>query len=181
LSGLEYPSVYSSEDSIFQFTDFHLMTKKKLIKISLIIATTGFVGAISIAAYLFKKPHRNVQKATIDFTLASSALVQEYLMNAKVADQKYLDDSGDSKIMAVTGRVHSISRDMNQQRVVLLKDEGDKAGVSCTFSAASNPSAEKLFVGQTVTIKGVIRSGAGYDADLDLYEDVIIEKSDVIN
>jgi hypothetical protein len=157
------------------------MTKKKLIKVSLIVIATGFVGAISIAAYVFNKPHRNVQTATIDFTLTSSALVQEYLTNAQDADQKYLDDSGDSKIMAVTGRVHSISRDMNQQLVVLLKNEGDKAGVSCTFSAATNPSAEKLSVGQTITIKGVIRSGAGYDADLDLYEDVIIEKCDVIN
>jgi hypothetical protein len=156
------------------------MTKRKLIKTALILAVVGIAGAAGIGIYVFNKPHRDVQSAAVDFTLTSNALAREYLNDPQRANQKYLDDSGDSKIMAVTGRVHSISRDMNQQLVVLLKDEGDKAGVSCTFSAATNTSAEKLAVGQTVTIKGVIRSGAGYDADLDLYEDVIIEKSDVL-
>lgn len=156
------------------------MKKSKLIKVALIIVATGSVGAISIAAYLFNKPHRDVQSADIDFSLTANALVSEYLTDPKATDQKYLDDSGDSKIMAVTGKVHSISRDMNNQVVVLLKNEGDKAGVSCTFTAATNTAGENLAVGETVTIKGVIRSGAGYDPDLDLYEDVIIEKSDVL-
>ncbi len=157
------------------------MTKRKVIKVVLTIVVVGIAAAASVALYLFNKPHRDIQSASVDFALTGHALVQEYLTSAHEANQKYLDDSGDSKIMAVTGNVRSISRDMNSQVVVLLQDEGDKAGVSCTFSAATNASAEKLSVGQTVTIKGVIRSGAGYDADLDLYEDVIIEKSDVFN
>ena len=157
------------------------MTKKKLIKVALIVIAVGILSAGGIAVYMFNKPHRDVQSATIDFTLASTALVQEYFTNPQAANQKYLDDAGDSKIMSVTGKVSSISRDMNNQLVVLLQDEGDKAGVSCTFSAATNASAEKLAIGQPVTIKGVIRSGAGYDADLDLYEDVILEKCDVLN
>ena len=157
------------------------MTKWKIIKVALIVVAVGIVSAASIAFYMFNKPHQDVQSAAIDFTLTSTALVQEYLTNPQDANQKYLDDTGNSKIMAVTGKVHSISRDMNNQVVVLLQDEGDKAGVSCTFSAATNASAEKLSLGQTVTIKGVIRAGAGYDADLDLYEDVILEKCNTIN
>jgi len=140
----------------------------------------GIIGAGSMAYYMFNKPHRDVQSASTDFTVSSNALVQEYLTDANAANQKYLAETGDSKIMAVTGKVHSISHDMNNQLVVLLQEDGDKAGVSCTFTAATNPSAEKLSVGETVTVKGVIRSGAGYDADLDLYEDVILEKCDVI-
>lgn len=157
------------------------MNKKRIIKIGLIIIAVGIVGAVSIGAYLFNKPHRDVQAADVDFTMNSKDLVQEYLDNPKASDQKYLDETGYSKIMAVTGKVHSISRDMSNQWVVLLKDEGDKVGVSCTFTAATNVSAEKLQVGQTVTIKGVIHSGASYDEDLDLYEDVIIDKCDVVN
>lgn len=140
----------------------------------------GGLGATGVALYMFNKPHRDVQSANIDFALKSSALVAEYLADANAANQKYLDDSGDSKIMAVTGKVHSISRDMNNQLVILLKEDSDKVGVSCTFSAATNAAAEKLKVGQNATVKGVIRSGAGYDADLDLYEDVILEKCDLI-
>jgi hypothetical protein len=39
---------------------------------------------------------------------------------------------------------------------------------------------EELKIGTKVSIKGVIRSGAGYDEDLDMYEDVILEKCDLI-
>jgi hypothetical protein len=35
-------------------------------------------------------------------------------------------------------------------------------------------------IGETITVKGVIRSGASFDEDLELYENVILEKSDVV-
>jgi hypothetical protein len=35
-------------------------------------------------------------------------------------------------------------------------------------------------VGQAITVKGVIRSGASYDEDLEMYENVILEKSDIV-
>jgi len=156
------------------------MTKKKLLKIGLIVFVVGLIAAVSLVMYMFNKPHQNVQDAAVDFTTSVTDLVAEYLSEPEKANEKYLDEEGNSKIMAVTGKVNSITKDMNNQWVVLLKEEDDKAGVSCTFSAATNSSAEKLFVGQTVTIKGVIRSGAAYDEDLELYENVIIEKCDVL-
>lgn len=156
------------------------MKVKKIVKVGLIVFAVGALAAGAIVMYLFNKPHRDVQNTAIDFKSNASDLVVEYLSDPTKANEKYLDEEGNSKIMAVTGKVHSITKDMNNQFVVLLKEESDKAGVSCTFSAATNSSAEKISVGQMITIKGVIRSGAGYDADLDLYEDVVIEKSDVI-
>lgn len=157
------------------------MTKKKLLKIGLAVFVVVLIAGVGIVLYLFNKPHQNVQEAAIDFKINATDLVAEYLNEPAKANEKYLDEEGNSKIMAVTGKVHSITKDMNNQLVVLLKEEGDKAGVSCTFSAATNSSAERLSVGQLITIKGVIRSGAGYDEDLELYEDVIIEKCDVLN
>ncbi|MBS1541895.1 MAG: hypothetical protein JSS73_14685 [Bacteroidetes bacterium] len=156
------------------------MKAKKIVKVGLIVFVVGALAAGAIVIYLFNKPHRDVQNTDIDFKSNASDLVAEYLSDPTKANEKYLDEEGNSKIMAVTGKVHSVTKDMNNQFVVLLKEESDKAGVSCTFSAATNSSAEKISVGQMITIKGVIRSGAGYDADLDLYEDVVIEKSDVI-
>lgn len=38
-----------------------------------------------------------------------------------------------------------------------------------------------LKTGDKITIKGVIRSGASFDSDLDMYENVIIEKSDIVS
>ena len=110
----------------------------------------------------------------------ASELVLEYLANADLANEKYLEQEGDSKVIAITGTVSSIDEDLNHQKVVLLKNADENAGVSCTFMAVTNANATKLKPGDKVTIKGVIRSGAGYDEDLELYEDVIMEKCDVI-
>ena len=156
-----------------------IMRKNTLKKLGLL-----FIGGILVAGgiifYLFNKPHRDVQAAQIDYNLTTTEIVSEYLTDYTTANTKYLDESGNSKIVAITGTIYSISTDQKNQKVVLLKSKSDKAGVSCTFTEATNINAEKLLKGQTVTIKGVIRSGAGFDEDLDLYEDVIVEKSDVI-
>lgn len=96
------------------------------------------------------------------------------------ANEKYLADDGDSKVLAITGTVSKIDKDLNGQAVVTLQGESDKAGVSCTFTKETNASTTALKVGDEVTIKGVIRSGAAYDADLEMYENVVIEKSDIV-
>ena len=157
------------------------MTKKRVIKFIVIVALSVVVIGAAIGLYLFNKPHRNVQAAEVDFSITSSALVEEYLTSPEKANEKYLSDEGNSKILAITGKVHSISRDLNDQVVVFLKAEGQKAGVSCTFTKETNANTSALQIGQTITVKGVIRSGAGFDADLDLYEDVIVEKCDIIH
>ncbi len=155
---------------------------KKTVKRNLIIVFAIIIlGTIAIVFYLFNMPHRDVQATKTDFSLSSSSVVAEYLANAEAANQKYLEEEGNSKILAITGNVYSISEDLKNQKVVLLKDSTDKAGVSCTFTSETNAHASQLAIGQKVTIKGVIRAGAGYDADLDLYENVIMEKCDIIN
>ena len=157
------------------------MTKKRVIKFIVIVALSVVIIGAAIGLYLFNKPHRNVQAAEVDFSITSSALVEEYLTSPEKANEKYLSDEGNSKILAITGKAHSISRDLNDQIVVLLKAEGQNAGVSCTFTKETNANTSTLQIGQTITVKGVIRSGAGFDADLDLYEDVIVEKCDIIH
>ncbi len=155
-----------------------MMKKKK--KLILLVVIIGIIVAASIAAYMFYKPHRDVQSARTDLTISATELVNEYLSNADLANIKYLDEAGLSKILEVNGMVHSITEDYNNQKVVLIKSPEANAGVSCTFTMETNASAEALKVGQLVRIKGVIRSGAAYDEDLGLYEHVILEKSDVI-
>ena len=154
--------------------------KKQVIKWSLILMISGIVVGGVVAFYMFNMPHRDVQAAAADFQMKAGQLVSEYLTDAQTANNKYLQEEGESKIIAVTGTVASIDEDMNSQKVVLLKGSEAIAGVSCTFMANTNVNAEKLRKGDNVTIKGVIRSGAGYDKDLELYEDVILEKCDVL-
>ena len=154
--------------------------KKKFVKWGLILMIGGIIVGGGAVLYIFNMPHRDVQAASSDFQLEAKQLVNEYLADATASNNKYLQEEGQSKIIAVTGIVSSIDEDMKQQKVVLLKGAGEKAGVSCTFMASTNANAENLRKGSKVTIKGVIRSGAGYDEDLELYEDVIIEKCDVL-
>ncbi len=158
-----------------------IMKKKKIIKSLLILVGIGILAGIGIVLYLFNMPHRDVQAASTDFSYTASEIVEEYLIDADKANAKYLDEEGESKILEVTGSVFSITEDFNQQKVVLLKGENDKAGVSCTFTSATNAAVANLKIGDQVAIKGVIRSGASYDEDLGMYENVIMEKSKIVS
>jgi hypothetical protein len=155
--------------------------KRKWIKLIVYtLLAIALVGA-GVGYYLFNMPKRDVQSSNTDYSLSSSEIVKEYLANSNEANKKYLKGDGDSKILSIKGKVYSISLDLNNQKVVLLKDSSEKAGVSCTFTEATNGHIANLRTGNNIEVKGVIRSGAGFDKDLDLYEDVIMEKCDIIN
>ena len=157
------------------------MKKRKIIRIAIILAVTGALIGGGSAIYMFNMPHRDVQASEADFTLSNSEIVSEYLANKQDADNKYLSVDGNSKILKITGTISRISENYNEQKVLLLKEESDKAGVSASFTSESNHKVQGLETGTIVTVKGVIRSGASYDEDLGMYEHVIIEKSDIVS
>lgn len=156
------------------------MKKKKLLKIALILVAAGVIIGGSVGLYMFFMPHRDVQKSKTDFYLTASELVNEYLADRIAANTQYLAEDGNSKILEVTGTVARVSNDLQGNKVVELKENGDKAGVNFTFMPHTNANAEKLGKGQKITIKGVIRSGASYDPDLEMYLNAVVEKSDVV-
>lgn len=156
------------------------MTKGKIIKIGLITFGIGVLIAAGIVLYLFNMPHRDVQASATDYRVVASEIVNEYLTNPETANNIYLDNDGESGILEVSGQVASITEDFNNQKVVLLQSPGDKAGVSCTFTVETNNQVSVLTKGQTIIVKGVIRSGASYDEDLEMYEHVILEKCAIV-
>jgi len=158
-----------------------MTAKKKIFKIVLLLVGAVILIGGGIGFYMFNKPARDVQSTKTDFYYQASEIVEEYLTDAEKADDKYLDESGNSKVLEIFGTVAGISEDYNNQIVILLKPADDKAGVSCTFTAATNSHTQKVKIGDKIVIKGVIRSGASYDEDLEMYENVIIEKSDIIS
>lgn len=156
------------------------MKRKKVIRIIAILGVAGLLIGGGIGLYMFNMPQRDVQSADTDYAVTTTQIVQEYLENKDAANQKYLASDGDSKVLEVTGVVSDISEDFNGQKVVLLKDTEDPAGVSATFTEQTESSLNGIGPGQTITIKGVIRSGASYDEDLGFYLHVVLEKSAVI-
>ena len=155
------------------------MKNKGLKRILIIIGIAVVVGG-GIILYIMFKPHRDTQSTPVDFKLSATELVTESLADANATNNKYLAEDGDSKIMAITGPISSIGTDFDNNQVVLLKDENAEAGVKCTFMKETNKNAEKLIVGDIVTIKGVYRVAASYDEDFEEYEDVIVEECDII-
>lgn len=153
------------------------MNKRKIIKRIAIVAIAGLIIAGGVGFYMFNMPHRDVLSADADYSLNSSEIVSEYLADAETANQKYLSADGDSKILEITGKVNKITEDFNGQKVVLLKNNDDPAGVSATFTPETNEDLSDVIPGQTITVKGVIRSGASYDEDLGFYLNVLLEKS----
>lgn len=157
------------------------MEKKKLIKTGLILVFAVLIIGLGAVTYLFNMPHRNIQSAKTDFEITVASLVSEYLSDPAAADEKYLDDEGESKILEVTGTVSKISEDFNGQLVLLLKDPEGKVGVSCTILNSAKTTASQIQKGETIKVKGVIRSGAFFDKDLDMYENAIMEKCDIVS
>ena len=154
--------------------------KNKILRTGIILAIAGvFIGGVTLL-YLLNMPQRDVQKTEANFNLNASALVTEYLNNEMEANAKYLAADGDSKILMVSGIIAKISEDYKGQKMVLLQSQEDKAGVSCTFTLETGAHLSASKLGDRVSIKGVIRSGATYDEDLEMYEHVILEKSDLI-
>jgi hypothetical protein len=79
-------------------------------------------------------------------------------------------------VLEVSGTVYRVSEDFNGRTVVILKEENAAVGVSCTFLDENGHTAKDLQAGQTVVVKGVIRSGASYDADFDMYSHAVLEQ-----
>ena len=154
--------------------------KKKTVKKIGLFMTAGILIAASIGAYMWFKPHRIVQ-ATIAFaTLTATELTNEFSADADKANAKYLASDGNSKVLIVEGRISSISTNQNGEKVIVLKDETAKVGVSATFTKETNANADTVKEGDIIKIKGAISAGNRYDADLDLYEHVILIQSDIV-
>jgi hypothetical protein len=154
---------------------------KKKTKIILLCLLTAVLIGGGYVFYLWNMPHIDVQGQKADYSISARQLVNEYLTNEKSANEKYLGENGESKIIIINGTISKIGTDMNNQKVILLKEDTAKAGVNCTFMASTNNNASALKIGDKAKIKGIIRSGASYDADMEIYQNVVLEKCDISN
>lgn len=153
---------------------------KKVKRIILLVIVLAVVIGGGYASYVYFMPHRDVQASDAYANMKATELLAEFTADKEVANQKYLNDDGDSKILVIEGRVESITEDQNGQKVVLLKEEGRNVGVSCTFMAETNKNTEGLKEGDMVKVKGAITQGNGYDDLLELYDNALLINCDII-
>lgn len=154
--------------------------KKKKIQIAVAVILAGVLTALAIGAYLWFKPHRDVQATSVFATLKVETLVQEFTANTAAANERYLASDGNSKVLIVEGRVSSIRVNQNGDAVIVLKDENAKAGVIATFTQKTNAHTRGIKQGDIIKIKGAITAGNSYDSALDLYEHAVLVQCDIV-
>jgi len=152
-------------------------TKKKVASIFIL----GLIFSGALGFFYYNAPHRDVQGADADYKLTAKELVVEYLENSEQANQKYLSQDGDSKILEINGVVSEIVTDFENNKVVLLESNIRGVGVRCTFTSDSNQHTANISVGEEITVKGVILVGASYDSELEMFEDAVLNKCYLIN
>jgi len=154
--------------------------KKKTLQRYGLATFIALIIAVSIVAFSWFKPHRDVQKAEVFAELNISELIGEYMYNSDAANKKYLSDDGNSKVLIVKGRVSKISANQNKELVIILKDEDAKVGVSASFTQKPSANTNGIKEGDIIRVKGVITSGNSYDPDLDLYEHATLIQCDIV-
>ena len=147
---------------------------KKAIPVVLILLLLFVV----VATYLLFQPHRDVTNSAVDHHMHVDELVDEYLKDRKTANAKYLAADGDSKIIALSGTIAKVRESADGRTIMILKQNGSKAGIQCLFVAGADTTGSNLQ--NTVTIKGVLRAGPGYDDDLEMYENGYMEECTLI-
>jgi len=151
---------------------------RKITRIVLPLALAILLLGGGIAYYLFNMSHRDVAGSEVDLEISATELVNTFLEDVPAANKRFLSTDGDSKILAIRGRVKSIETDFAGAPLLLLFGSAGKSDVLVQLQAGH--AIRSLHIGNEVVIKGAITSGAGYDADLDLYTPVTIAQAVLI-
>jgi hypothetical protein len=134
------------------------------------LGAAGILVGGGIFLYIWNMPHRDVQATEVDFTVSASEFVTEYLRDAKAANDKYLAEDGDSRVLVIQGKVVELDETISGNRIVILGSDNPNLGIKCTFLPNDHSQEVPIEIGAEVKIKGVVRAGPSYDEDLDLHE-----------
>ncbi len=133
---------------------------KKIITAILVLALAGAAACY----YIWNKPHQDVESAAAVKTTATE-LYKSFTTDSVTAKKNY-----DQQVLEVSGMVSAVSKNQQNQTVLLIKTDTDGASVNCTMEG--EPAA--FSVGSTVTIKGICDGLGQGDADLGIMGDVYL-------
>lgn len=121
------------------------------------------IGA-AIAFYLYNKGPVDVKNAT-GIKVVSTELYQTFSKDSLLAKKKYAD-----KIVETSGIVTQVSKNQQNQVIVLLRTNEAGAFVNCTLEGPVENTKE----GDSVTIKGICSGIGAGDTDLGIPGDVYL-------
>lgn len=126
------------------------------IAIVLIAAVTGYL--------IWNKPHLNVKDANA-INITAVDLYKIFTTDSASAKSKYLN-----AVVAVSGEVKQVSRNQQNQQIILLKTNIPDGSVNCTMEENAN----NIKAGDTIVVKGICSGYINGDIDMDLPGDVFL-------
>jgi hypothetical protein len=139
---------------------------KRYLKIAFLMALLALVGGGLIAFLMYNKPHRNIEKSKVDFTLTATELLNAFELNPHGSGKEFT-----GKIIVVSGTINSIKR-LGKDVTIILSAENGFFGVNCSFSANAKLPYETMCEGALVNVKGVCK---GYLDDVILSDCYLVE------
>jgi hypothetical protein len=138
------------------------MIKKKIRNIILLAILVGaFVGY-----RMYNKPHKDVSSATVDITVTTKSLLDDFSNDEIKSNEKYLE-----KIVKISGVVSEM-KVVKDKGIITLANADVFGSVLCHLSEEATKKMTSIEVGQTITLKGIC---TGY------LMDVILVKCELIN
>lgn len=142
------------------------MKKKKIIIIA--ILCFGLLGGGWYVYSEFTRKVKDLAKVKADLALDSKELFAAFDKNETGSNALYLD-----KIIAVSGKVKTVEKDVNGHYTVVLGEENSLSSVRCSMDSTHQDDVSQLAPGTIITMKGAC---AGYNADELLGSDVILNR-----
>ncbi|MGE5356598.1 MAG: OB-fold protein [Deltaproteobacteria bacterium] len=143
---------------------------KKFLKIALILAIAGLIGAFLVWKFYINKPKTDVLSEKADFELSAADLFNAYASSDSVLIEKYTD-----RIIQLTGKADTVEILDSLVNVLFVfgNDEFGKSGVRCSMLSGSENELKSVDRSKIIVIKGINK---GYNGS-----DVIIESAVLIN
>jgi hypothetical protein len=135
--------------------------KKKTILLLFFVLLAAAAGT---GYYLYNKPAVNIEDADAPSVLATD-LYRSFITDTATAKKIYTN-----KILRVTGTVSQLTKNQQQQQLVMLNSGVDGAAVNCTLEGP----AMNLQAGEGVSLQGICNGIGEGDPDLGIMGDVYL-------
>jgi uncharacterized protein (DUF1330 family) len=142
--------------------------KKQGIKIIIFSVLAIAITGVLSAYLLYNKKHLDVQSADA-IHVSAGELYKTFITDSTAAKKNF-----DGKILLVSGVVTSVSKNQQNQPIVLLKTDSDGASINCTMEGSLDNNRAP---GSHISIKGICNGIGQGDADLGIAGDVYLIRS----
>jgi len=127
---------------------------KSMSRIVLYLGLAIVLIGVIIGVYFFTLGQKDLANAKADYALTARELYADFEKDEDAATQKYVD-----KILEVSGPVYQVDMNTDSTLNVVLMNQEDFGGVSCSFNTLKDPSSIDISKGDMVVIRGIC---AGY-------------------